>query len=234
MVKTFHAGLLIPWVNTAMEDEIPELVHPDVGLHWSRLRPQTLPLDGHDTRYLDSMMSSIPHALSEFDGLNLNCIVLGCTSVSFASACTRDGIPSEHNHQPIFSAFDAILHGIEKGKVRSLIVFAPYDVETLEGEVALLRSYGVEVIRGVALDYKDEIRYISEEQICSAVAREYRLCDAVLISCTALYTIDVLRRLKRELRVNSMFLSSNTAIAELLNDLFHEHVLSQKLNPREL
>lgn len=217
--------MLIPWVNTAMEEEIPSLVHPDIGLHWSRLRPKVLPKNGHDTGYLKDMSLSIPEALSKFDGLDLHVIVLGCTSVSFTSSCTEIEIPKTYRRIKFITALDSIILQIKKIKAKRLLLFAPYDKCTIDTEVKLLVSYGVDVVKYVPLIYKDEIRYISAEQIYHTFMKEYSSqCDAVLFSCTALYTLEAIDSIKRGLRIEIPLLSSNNAISNTLNDLYYQNV----------
>jgi len=222
-VKTLQVGILIPWVNTAMEEEIPSLVHSDIGLHWSRLRPGILPKNGHDISYLEHMLLSIPNALSRFDGLDLHVIVLGCTSANFTGVCSDIEIPGAYRHVKFVTAFDAIVLQIEKIKAKRLLLFAPYDRRTIDAEVGLLESYGVDVVKHVALAYRDEIRFITAEQIYDVFAREYTECDAVLFSCTALYTLEAISNIKRELFIKATLLSSNTAISNTLNDFYKQY-----------
>ncbi len=221
-MKTLQVGMLIPWVNTAMEEEIPALVHPDIGLHWSRLRPFILPINGHDTSYLESMLAAVPDALSKFDGLNLHIIVLGCTSASLA--CSSISVPETYRQSKFITAFDAIIIQLNKIAARRVLLFAPYDKRTLAAEVELLKSGGFEVIKSIPLGYNNEIRYISTEKIYSIFVREYTAdCDVVLFSCTALYTSEIIDNIKKRLDLKTPLLSSNTAIAQTLTDFFYQN-----------
>ncbi|MFH1547513.1 MAG: hypothetical protein ABIC57_03430 [bacterium] len=223
-MKVLQVGMLIPWVNTAMEEEIPNLVYSNIGLHWSRLRPNILPMNGHDTSYLESMLSSIPDALSKFDGLDLHAIVLGCTSACLIDSCSDLEISAPYKRIKFITALDAILNQIEKIKAHRLILFAPYDTHTIQAEVELLQSHGVDVIKSVSLAYEDEIRFITSTQIYEVFVKEYTPdYDAILFSCTALYTLKAIDIIKRNLLIETPLLSSNIAISSTLNDLYCQH-----------
>jgi len=223
-MKALQVGMLIPWVNMAMEEEIPNSVHPNIGLHWSRMRPKILPKDGHDTGYLKYMVLALPNALSGFDGLRLQVIVLGCTSVSFGNFCSSIEIPKAYKNSRFITAFDSIVLQIRKLEAKNILLFAPYDKGTIDAEANMLETCGVNVVKCVPLTYKDEIRYITTEQVYDTFEKEYTSqCDAVLFSCTALYTLEAINNIKTRLNVEIPLLSSNSAISDTLNDLYHEH-----------
>jgi maleate cis-trans isomerase len=218
-MKEFQVGLLIPWVNTAMEEEIPALVRPEIGLHWSRLRPGVLPRDGHDSSYLESMLSSLPEALSRFDGLNLQIIVLGCTSAGFMGSHASVEIPESYGGSIFLTAFDALVLQLNRVQAKDVLLFAPYERRVIGAEVSSLVQAGMTVIKAVSIDYRDEIRCITSEQICEIFLQEYCLeCDAILFSCTALYTVEAINTLRSTFGIKTPLLSSNTAIASTLND----------------
>ena len=39
-MKLKRVGILIPWVNITLEDELGRLIIPEIGLHWSRIEPK--------------------------------------------------------------------------------------------------------------------------------------------------------------------------------------------------
>lgn len=224
-MKVLQVGMLIPWVNTAMEEEISTSVHPNIGLHWSRMRPKILPKDGHDTSYLEHMLLALPDALSGFDGLKLQVIVLGCTSVSFGNLCSSIKIPKAYRNSRFITAFDSMIFQIKKIKAKNILLFAPYDKSTIDAEADMLEACGLNVVKCIPLTYKDEIRYITTEQVYNTFEKEYTSqCDIVLFSCTALYTLEAINNIKTRLNVEIPMLSSNSAISDTLNDLYHEHL----------
>lgn len=221
-MKRLQVGMLVPWVNTAMEEEIPSLVHPSIGLHWSRLRPRILPRDGHDDSYLEHMLLNIPDALSCFDGLDLDIIVLGCTSASFSTCSPGIEVPDAYKGSRFIGAFDSIILELKKIQAKTLLLFAPYDRLAIDAEAAALEARGLTVVRRVPISYSDQIRYITPEQVCDIFSKEYSPeCDAIVFSCTALYTLEAIGMIKRGFRIEVPLLSSNTAISSTLNDLYH-------------
>ncbi len=223
-MKALQVGMLIPWVNTAMEEEIPNSVNPNIGLHWSRMRPKILPKDGHDSRYLRYMLLALPTALSCFDGLKPQVIVLGCTSANFGNFCPSIKLPKAYTNSRFITAFDSIVLQIRKLKAKNILLFAPYDKGTIDAEASMLKACGVNVVKCVPLTYKDEIRYITTEQVCDTFEKEYiSQCDAVLFSCTALYTFEAINNIKIRLNVEIPLLSSNSVISDTLNDLYNDY-----------
>jgi maleate cis-trans isomerase len=224
-MKVFRVGMLIPWVNTAMEEEIPHSVHPNIVLHWSRMRPKVLPKDGHDTGYLGDMVLAVPGALECFDGLELEAIVLGCTSVTLDRLLTNVKMPKAYGELAFITAFDSIVLQIRKLKAKTLLLFAPYSSAMMNRESKMLtETCGVSVVKCIPLTYADQIKNITVEQVCRTFEREYvSKCDAVLFSCTALYTLEAICRIKAQLDVRVPILSSNSAISDTLNDSYYTY-----------
>lgn len=225
-----QVGLLIPWANTAMEEEIPFLVGPGIGLHWSRIRPAVLPRDGHDSSYVRQMLSGIPDALSRFDGLDLQIIVFGCTSASLMKACVRLEIPENYRRVAFLTALDAVVFQLKKIRAKSILLFAPYEHSLLTTMADALQLAGTTVRKATPIEYETEIRYISAEQVCRTFLREaHSKDDAALFSCTALFTLEAIRELQMALAIEMPLLSSNTAIADTLNDLYEDPSLLKQL-----
>lgn len=201
-----------------MEEELPALVNNNVGLHWARLRPKVLPKDGHDNSYLGNMLLSIPTTLSRFDGLHLQLIFLGCTSISFVKGYRGVKIPELYRDLSLLSAFDAILFQLKEIQAQRIMLFAPYDASTINTEVDLLRKSGVTVAKSVSLPYEHEIRNIDAEQLYNIFLQEYiPETDAVLFSCTALYTLEAIAIIQSKCGTKTPLISSNTSIASTLN-----------------
>jgi maleate cis-trans isomerase len=101
----------------------------------------------------------------------------------------------------------------------------------MAAERAILNREGINVIRDVALSYKDEIRHITTSAIVDSVQENYTSeCDCVLISCTALYTIEAVAALSILLPPDCLVTSSNLAIAARLNNasMFKQSKKGQK------
>lgn len=228
-MKKLQVGILVPWVNVAMEEEIPSLLNQEIGVHWSRLRPSKLPDDGHDSSYLELLLSDVPNALSKFDGLDLDAIVLGCTSASFSCPFKWENYYSpQSSPTEMLSAFDTVTIQLRKLGSRKLMLFAPYEASILTKEVSALEQAGFGVIKAIQLGYDKEIRFISPSQICETFAKTYTGgCDAIFFSCTALYTLEAIDIIRQTCDPGIPLLSSNTAIANTLNDLYYDKATFQ-------
>lgn len=233
-MKKFRAGLLIPWVNTAMEDEIPTLVNRNVGLHWSRLRPSRLPLDGHDDSYLQLLLDDIPNAITKFDGLDLQTLVLGCTSASVVNDGNDLVYPGKYQHIEKITAFDAAANYLKQKSAHDVILFGPYQEHILESEVKALNRLDVKIAKAVKINYDQEIRFISSIDLFKKFQAEYSPnYDAVFFSCTALYTLEVIRFIREMQNIQIPIISSNTAIALMLNNLYNQKYPSQIENAED-
>lgn len=220
-MKRFRVGILIPWVNTTMEDEIPILLHPEIGIHWSRMRPKILPRNGHDTGYMEMMIKDMPYALSKFDGLDLQTLVLGCTSASIMETSKLIKIPKKYRDFRFISAFDSVIGQLTKLSAKSIMLIAPYDVKTIEAETFALKKAGFLVKKSVILDYDHEIRFIPPSNIIEIFLKEIiEGVDAVFFSCTALNTVTAFSELQNSHNVTIPLLSSNIAIAREINDQY--------------
>ena len=225
-MKMFRVGILIPWVNTTMEDEIPILLHPDIGIHWSRMRPRILPRNGHDSSYMEMMIKDMPYALSKFDGLDLQTLVLGCTSASILETSKIIKIPKKYRNTRFISAFDSVIGQLTKLSAKNIMLFAPYDLKTIEAETYALKKAGFLVNKSVILDYDKEIRFIPSSKIIEIFLSEIiEGIDAVFFSCTALYTVSAFSELQSSHNVTIPLLSSNIAIAREINDQYTKSML---------
>ena len=217
-MKNFRTGMLVPWVNTTMEDEIPTIVDSRIGLHWSRLRPNYLPHDGHDSSYLTQLLDDVPNALKKFDGLDLNTIVLGCTSASIIDGCKSLEIPDNYRTKNFITAFEAVVSYIKKISAHEIMLFAPYESHVIDDEINALASRDIKVVKAIKIDYVNEIRFISPSDLYKIFLAEYsNRCDGVFFSCTALYTLDVISYLQQVQDVHTPIFSSNIAIAMTIN-----------------
>lgn len=221
-MKPYQVGILVPWVNTAMEEEIPLLVNPAIGLHWMRVRPTTLPIDGHDTSYLKGLLEGMPSALTGFDGLNLQLIMFGCTSASVLSKTIGPVLPSNYQDAALWTAMDSLVYQLNRLNAESITLFAPYENAVLNSQARMLEESGIRVRKTVQIYYQSEIRHISTNVICDALSKELKHQDDVaVISCTALHTLAAVRRLRVRFDVKMPLITSNTAIAFSLNDFFN-------------
>lgn len=220
-VKEYRVGMLIPWVNTVMEDEIPLQIDRQIGLHWTRLRPKLLPNDGHDNSYMASMIKQIPSGIASFDGIPISAICLGCTSASFDNSfgCLKQN--NKSSQIKFFTAFEAVIIKLKKLNAKKISLFAPYDLGTIKNLIKGLSENGIEVINSTQIQYKKEIRNIRQQDLKKLLSMtEIKNVDAILFSCTGLYTMNLFKEIKDEFNLKTPVLSSNSSISDLINSLY--------------
>jgi len=161
------------------------------------------------------MLDAIPSALSEFDGLRLDAIVFGCTSAE----ARYDFKVNQREGCKCFTALQSLIYAAKSVGARNILLVGPYDTLTMAAEKAILHRGGVNVLRAISLPYKDEIRHITSAAIVESVQKNFSSeCDCVLLSCTAMYTIDAVAELSPLLPPDCLVTSSNLALAAQLND----------------
>lgn len=86
--RTLHVGVLVPWANTVVEAELPQLRPDDVVFHYARLVPpdQSTVLD---EGFLDGLRAAVPSALASMSRLPLETVLLACTSAGFPPSRAR-------------------------------------------------------------------------------------------------------------------------------------------------
>lgn len=214
--KIFRVGMLIPWVNTAIEDEIPLQVNNNVRLHWTRLKPTIMPKDGHDENYISSILRQIPSGIDSFEGIKLDAICLGCTSASFVDSFYEFEDKSQIKS---FTAFEAIISHLQNLNAKKIVLFAPYSIHSIQKEVQRLMEYKIQAVRTIQIHYEQEIRYITKNQLCDIFQNSKTDdVDAILFSCTGLYTMELFEEIKSDMGLSTPLISSNLAIVRMIND----------------
>ena len=207
-----HVGVLVPWANLAMEAELPHLIPSDISWHFSRLVPRSRATAINDT-FLQDMIDAVPDALLQFDPINLDLVAFGCTSACFSFPKRLTGSLHFINSQtPCITAFTAIQSTLAHHKAQRILLLAPYEDHVTQKEVSALEESGVFVIESVSMGHADGIGEIGIEEVMDHFAR-FSTCDAdaIVISCTALHTREVIDILKEGNKIP--IISSNSAIA---------------------
>jgi maleate isomerase len=212
MQQTVHVGALVPWANLAMEAELPFIFPGRMVWHFARLVPpsQTTEID---TDFLQGMIEAIPPATFAFSRLPLDVLVFGCTSASFSySELVAGRLQAASTTRPFLTAFTAIEHVLHYFDARRIVLLTPYEGTITQAEVQAFTESGIEVLGASALGYRDGIGDIETDALLAA----YRSCrvpeaQAIVISCTALHTLEAIRLLEAQAGVP--VISSNTALA---------------------
>lgn len=215
-MKTYRAGIIVPWMNTTLEDELSASLPSAVGVHWARMTPTAWPSDAHDESYLPSMMADVPRALRSFTGIPIDEVIVACTSLAFAPG-SADALAQKVAARQCVCVRDTIVESWSDGGRRPATLFGPYGPSVLAGAVASFTQEGVAVARAVAIPYDGEIKDIEQEAVVELILKaDLPARSTVIISCTALYTLDVPSQLQSRGREDLHFVSSNQSIAQHL------------------
>lgn len=204
----WRCGVLVPWMNRTVEDELPQLLlNVGVGLHWARLRPNPLPSGPDDETYLARMMGEVPDALASLAPTDLDLLVLACTSAALGPMAVRTRVP-------MVTAFDCVLEVLGDGPV---MLCAPYSWSLIEQMAEALEVAGHPVLVKARVNPKGEFRDVTAAEIAQTIAAAWTpSVEKIVLSCTALYTLGLTARLKLDHGIQTPIISSIEAIAEVI------------------
>lgn len=208
-----HAGVLVPWANSVVEEELPRWAGTAVVWHYARLVPPSLGTDLNED-FLAGLLSAAPTALGQLAALRLQRVYLACTSAAFmlpglAKAAAVGAFV------PIVTAFDAILAVLQLQEARQIVLLTPYPEEICETEANTFRNCGITVTGYATLNMTDGYAAIKPGEVRDLAKRvsprAVEEAQAIVLSCTGWPTFSLCKALGREL--GKEVLSSNRAIA---------------------
>ncbi len=216
-MKNYRVGIIVPWMNTTLEDELPGLLAPSIGVHWARMTPAAWPSDSHDESYLASMLNDAVRARRSFTGIALDEIIIACTSLSFA-ANTHAELTQLSSSEHWTCVRDVLVESWQYKGERPVALFGPYSAATLEAAAASFATAGIKVCNVMPINYDGEIKDITPQTVTEHILQaNIPAYAAVIVCCTALYTLAVVAQLKTHGRADLAFISSNLAIADHIN-----------------
>lgn len=200
-------GLVVPPGNVAMERELNHYLASNVVMNTNRL---SRPTPAVTKESLLAMIDSVDQAVTDlsFCFPKPEIIIYGCTSGSFVSGPGREAEIAERITKRVgirsVTTSSAILMGLEAVGAKRVFLLTPYIEDVTAHEVALLEHYDY-VLGGVdSFDYEDtrDIAKISTAEVHERMLRHKEAvakCDAVLISCTQLLTMDRIDAMEKAL-----------------------------------
>ena len=200
-------GLVVPPGNVAMERELNHYLAEGVVMNVNRL---SRPTPAVTKESLLAMIDSVDQAVTDlsFCFPKPEIIIYGCTSGSFVSGPGKEAELAERITKNVgiraVTTSSAILMGLEAVGAKRVFLLTPYIEDVTAQEIALLEHYGY-VLGGVdsfnCYDTRD-IAKISTAQVHERMLRHadaVKNCDAVLISCTQLLTMDKIDAMEKAL-----------------------------------
>ena len=210
--RASHVGVLVPWANMVVEEELPHLCPDGVVFHYARLVPpaRTTALN---VGFLDGLRAAVPEALASLGKLPLDGVLLACTSEGFTHS---GGYPLG-----LVSAFDALTSALDRLGARRVALATPYPQAITDREADAFASRGITVTAGASLGRDDGYARVTIDEITSLVAgtdpRALAEAEALVLSCTGWPTLGVIPRLEQDLGMPVV--SSNLAMAHYSAEL---------------
>ncbi|MEU3597146.1 hypothetical protein ABZ714_00180 [Streptomyces sp. NPDC006798] len=205
-LRSVRVGLLLPWANVAVEEELPRCGLVNTVFHHARLVSAS-GATAVGTSFWHGLRGAAAEAVRSMVHLSLDTTILACTSAGFTSG---PALPAG-----TVTAFDALVEGLRAMKAQQVVLATPYPDRVTRAEAEALRDAGFAVLAhaGLGLDdgYADvppgEVRRVLRELPTEPLSA----ADAVVLSCTGWRTLTCVEPLERDL--GKPVLSSNLAIA---------------------
>ncbi|MFF9074474.1 hypothetical protein ACF1A9_19550 [Streptomyces sp. NPDC014872] len=201
-----RVGVLVPWANQAVEEELAQLGGPGVVFHYARLVPASR-TTAVDDSFWHGLRSAATDAVDSMRHLPLHSIVLACTSAGFTG-----GPPLP---PCVITAFDALTAVLYRRRLARIVLATPYPQPVTRAEAAALGDHGIHVLAHVSLGQDDGYPDISPRQILSLCAglpkAALAQADALVLSCTGWRTLAAATALQEQLGIPVV--SSNRALA---------------------
>ncbi|WP_340375964.1 hypothetical protein U5640_12865 [Streptomyces sp. SS7] len=201
-----HVGVLLPWANVAVEEELPQLGEPGVVFHYARLVPASR-TTAVDDSFWHGLRAAATGAVDSMRHLPLDATVLACTSAGFTGG---PELPPG-----VITAFDSLTTTLHQRHVASVALATPYPEQVAQTEAEALAAHGIEVTANASLGLDDGYPHITTAQIltlCDGLPpAALAEADALVLSCTGWRTLTAAAALQARLRIP--VISSNLALA---------------------
>ena len=202
-------GVIVPWMNRAVESELPHTVPQDLTLHWSRVRPTVMPSNPNDDGYIPSFIDAIPVAVQDLAPIDIHKVVVACTSAALVA-------PDRLSAWGLLAVTDCILEALSQRRSRRLLVASPYSSDLAGKLCDFLEDSGFRVTNYIPIPSAGEYRDITIEDIGSRILESSNGDhDSVVLSCTALHTQGLAQHLSLAGETRPV-ISSVSAISESL------------------
>lgn len=182
-------GIVVPWMNRAVESQLPRLVGPGISLHWARVSPRVSPESPTDETYLEDMVDELPTAVRSLAPSDLHRVVFACTSASMKDLLTAA------DFEVVTTMACLVEELVQRGFHRPILV-TPYSEELTARLAERLSSEGSPPAELLLIRPFGEFRDTSVDEIVATIETSTAFdADCVVVSCTALHTWGLKERL---------------------------------------
>tara|TARA_B110000196_G_C21084872_1_gene634430 strand:- start:248 stop:994 length:747 start_codon:yes stop_codon:yes gene_type:complete len=207
-------GIITPTENTITEPEFNTMKPPGVTVHFTRMPIHFNP----EKDKFKSLMEDLEIRLIELKGCGVNVVAYNCTVGSMA--CPSELLINkleDVSGVTAVSTAGSIIKALKKLNISKIALATPYTQATNEHEKMFLKSYGIEVVSMIGMDFIDtgmalgrRFGQISPLEIYDhAIAGDHKDAEAILISCANFGSAQIIGELEEKLK--KPVISSNTA-----------------------
>jgi len=205
-------GLIVPSVNTVLENDLRLFLPERARAHVTRIR-----LTGTTRDQLVRALEAVPDAALLLGDAGVDAIGLACTGASMLGGAGGERALSERisaaTGVPATNTMEALLDAFEALRLRRIALFSPFDDRFNAEEAAMLEAAGVSVVRTVGLAIADprHCANIPPETIAAqAQAADHPDAEGIFLSCANLRGLEAAAAL--EDAVGKPVITSNGAV----------------------
>jgi maleate cis-trans isomerase len=194
-----RVGLIIPWSNRMVEQEMVHAFPPGVQAHVARLR-----MTGPHHMPLDRLLPRITEAAATLRDAKCDVVAFHCTATSMEEGADGEARIVRALEQagpgPVISTAASLLRAFAALAARRIVLITPYDTRTTEDEAEFLRAAGYEVPHAEGLALAGSDAYCATPATFwqdRALAAARPDADAIFISCANISTFAVIEDIER-------------------------------------
>ncbi|WP_295813466.1 arylmalonate decarboxylase [uncultured Nitratireductor sp.] len=195
-----------------VEEDMVRMAPPGVGVYFSRARMPHEISTGSLAQLTQSIAETAGRILPD-DTLDVVCLACTSGTVAVGEARVREELNRGAPNANATSLMGCVTKALEALKVRRLAVGTPYAQELTDNVVGYLHQTGFDITSyaGLGLDYDREMVRVTPDYLLEfAAGLDTPEADALLISCSALRSIEIVEELEQ--RIGKPVVVSNQAM----------------------
>lgn len=203
-------GLVIPSVNTVIEDDLRRFSPADVSSHVTRIA-----LTGTTPDALKAALAAAAPAAALLAHAGVAAVALACTGASLIGG--RDGGASQALQAaagvPALDTMEALVAAFQALGARRILLFSPFDDAFNAAEAASLSERGFEVVGTIGLGIRNPglcPDVAIDDIVDRVIEADTALVDVVFLSCANLRGFEAVATL--EARLGKPVVTSNQAV----------------------
>ncbi|MCV0378317.1 MAG: arylmalonate decarboxylase [Nitratireductor sp.] len=194
-------GFVLVPNDQLVEEDMVRMAPPGVSTYFSRARMPHEISTGSLAQLADSLAETAGRILPD-DALDVVCLACTSGTVAVGEARVREELNRGAPNARATSLMGSVHKALEALNVRKLAVATPYAEELTENVVRYLHDAGFDITAyaGLNLDYDSEMVRVTPEFLLEFGASiDTADADAVLISCSALRSLEIVDALEQKI-----------------------------------